>query len=57
MEALDLPLGYKNATIATNLVNEAYMKFRPKELNDTEVDVLPGSWPGDITYEKTRKKP
>ena len=36
MEVIDLPLGIKNAVIATQLVNAAYKKFQPKELSDRE---------------------
>lgn len=52
MEALDLPLGYKNATIATNLVSEAYKKFRPKELNDTKVMYFQAHGPGILHTKK-----
>lgn len=37
MEVIDLPLGYKNAFIATRLTNVFYKKFQPKELNDVKV--------------------
>jgi TRAP-type C4-dicarboxylate transport system substrate-binding protein len=46
MEAIDLPLGYKNATVATNLANAAYKKFQPKELNDVKVMYFLGHGPG-----------
>ena len=46
MEVIDLPLGYKNATIATNLTNALYKKFQPKELDDTKVMYFQGHGPG-----------
>ena len=46
MEVVDLPLGYKNATIATNLTNALYKKFQPKELNDTKVMYFQAHGPG-----------
>jgi len=46
MEVIDLPLGYKNATIATNLTNALYKKFQPKELNDTKVMFFQAHGPG-----------
>lgn len=46
MEAVDLPLGYKSAVIATNLVNAVYQKFQPKELADVKVLILHAHGPG-----------
>jgi TRAP-type transport system periplasmic protein len=46
MEAIDLPLGYKNAVIATNLANAAYKKFQPKELADVKVMYFQAHGPG-----------
>lgn len=37
MEALDLPLGYKNALVVARLSNAFYKKFQPKELGDVKV--------------------
>ena len=48
MEVLDLPLGYKNATVATNLCNEFYKKFQPKELADVKVMYFQAHGPGII---------
>jgi TRAP-type C4-dicarboxylate transport system substrate-binding protein len=39
-EAIDLPLAWKSGTSATNIVNELYAKFQPKEYNDTQVMYL-----------------
>ena len=46
-EVIDLPLGYKNGTAATKLVNLYYNKFKPKELDDvrrscTSMPMAPG---------------
>lgn len=37
MEVTDLPLGFKNALVATRMDNALYKKFQPKELSDTKV--------------------
>lgn len=36
-EVFYLPLGIKSALVATKMVNEFYMKFRPKELDETKI--------------------
>jgi len=46
MEAIELPLGYRNAVVATNLTNAAYKKFQPKELSDVKVMFLFAHGPG-----------
>ncbi len=46
MEAVDLPLGYKTGKVATQVVNEVYNKFKPKELSDTQVMYLHAHGPG-----------
>lgn len=53
-EVIDLPMGYKNGTAATKLINAYYKKFQPKELSDVQVMYLHGHGPG-ITH--TNKKP
>lgn len=53
-EVIDLPLGYKSGTAATQLVNAYYRKFQPKELQDTKVMYLHGHGPGIL---HTNKKP
>ena len=37
MEALDLPLGYTSGAMATNVVNQAEAKLKPKELDEVAV--------------------
>lgn len=48
MSAVDLPLGYTSGKAATEVVNEVYAKFQPKELKDTEVMYLHAHGPGLI---------
>ncbi|HBE44683.1 MAG TPA: C4-dicarboxylate ABC transporter substrate-binding protein [Deltaproteobacteria bacterium] len=46
LEVIDLPLGYKNGVIPTQLVNAFYKKFKPKELDDVKVLFLHAHGPG-----------
>jgi|GEM_PF-59834 len=48
MSAVDLPLGYASGKAATEVVNAVYEKFKPKELQDTEVMYLHAHGPGLI---------
>ncbi len=48
ISAVDLPLGYTNGIAATKVVNAVYDKFKPKELQDTEVMYLHAHGPGLI---------
>jgi TRAP-type C4-dicarboxylate transport system substrate-binding protein len=48
MSAVDLPLGYTSGKVATQVANEVYEKFKPKELQDTEVMYLHAHGPGLI---------
>ena len=54
MEAVDLPLGYMSGVAATNVVNDVYQKFQPKELQDTQVMYLHAHGPGIL---HTKGKP
>jgi TRAP-type transport system periplasmic protein len=54
MEVTDLPLGCKNAIVATQLVNEVYKKFKPRELDDVRIMYLHAHGPGLL---HTTKKP
>jgi len=56
MEAFDLPLGYKNAVIATNLANAAYKRFQPKELSDVKVMYFQAHGPGVFHSQKPIRK-
>jgi len=52
--AIDNPLGYPNAFVATRTINELYRKFHPKELSDVHVCYLFAHGPGLL---HTAKKP
>ncbi len=45
---LDLPFGYPSGVVATEVANEIYNKFKPKELNDTKLMYLHAHGPGFI---------
>ncbi|MGD9818261.1 MAG: TRAP transporter substrate-binding protein [Desulfomonilaceae bacterium] len=51
-EVLALPLGYSSGTQATNLTNEFYKKFKPKEFDDTQVMYFHGHGPGLFNTKK-----
>ena len=55
MEAVDLPLGYKNGMMATQVANEFYKKIQPKELKDVKVLYLHGHGPGLLHTKKPVK--
>jgi TRAP-type C4-dicarboxylate transport system substrate-binding protein len=55
MEALDLPLGYRSAYVATKLANEFYKKFKPKELDEVKVLFLTTSPPHMLFAKKPVK--
>ena len=46
MSAVDLPLGYTSGSVATQVINRVYKKFKPKELSDTQVMYLHAHGPG-----------
>ncbi len=48
ISAVDLPLGYTSGIAATKVVNAVNEKFKPKELQDTEVMYLHAHGPGLI---------
>ncbi len=56
MEAIDLPLGYKNGAQATALINAYYEKFKPKELEDVHVLYLHAHGPGILHTKKPVNK-
>jgi TRAP-type C4-dicarboxylate transport system substrate-binding protein len=57
MSAVDLPLGYPSGKAATAVVNAVYEKFKPKELQDTQVMYLHAHGPGLVhTKGKAVKK-
>jgi TRAP-type C4-dicarboxylate transport system substrate-binding protein len=52
MEAIDMPLGYKNGSQATRLINAFYKKYQPKELEDTKIMFLMAHGPGILNSKK-----
>jgi len=46
LSAIDNPLGYPNAFVATRVINEINRKFQPKELNDVHMCYLFAHGPG-----------
>ncbi|MGA6927699.1 MAG: TRAP transporter substrate-binding protein [Desulfosarcina sp.] len=46
MSAVDLPLGYHNGKVATEIINRVNKKFHPKEFDDVEVMYLHAHGPG-----------
>ena len=46
MEAIDLPLGYPNAIVATSVINDFYKKYHPKELDNVKILYLHAHGPG-----------
>lgn len=53
-EVIDLPLAWKSGMAATQITNEFYEKFKPKEYNDVKVMYLHAHGPG---FFHTRNKP
>jgi TRAP-type C4-dicarboxylate transport system substrate-binding protein len=56
MEVIELPLGYKSAVQATNLINAMYKKFKPKELDDVKTMYFMSHGPGVIHTKKPVNK-
>lgn len=54
MDFINLPLGYRSGAIATAIINEVNDKFKPKELQDTQVMYLHAHGPGFV---HTKDKP
>jgi TRAP-type C4-dicarboxylate transport system substrate-binding protein len=52
MEVLDLPVGYPNGQIATQVANDIYQKFQPKELDAVKVLYLHAHGPGLLHTKK-----
>jgi TRAP-type C4-dicarboxylate transport system substrate-binding protein len=56
MEALDLPIGYPSAKVATFVANDFFQKFRPKELEGVKVLYLHAHGPGLLHSKKEVRK-
>ncbi len=52
MEAVDLPMGYRNGKVATYTANDFYEKMKPKELEDVKVLYLHAHGPGLLHSKK-----
>jgi TRAP-type C4-dicarboxylate transport system substrate-binding protein len=46
MEAIDLPMGYPDAVVATRVINDFYEKFKPKPFNKVKVMYFHAHGPG-----------
>lgn len=51
-EVIDLPLGYKNAYVATRMINAYFKKFNPKEFEKVKVMYLHAHGPGILFTKK-----
>ncbi len=51
-EVIDLPLAYKSGYVATEMINEFYKKFQPKEYDETQVMYLHAHGPGILHTKK-----
>lgn len=56
MEAIDLPIGYPNAHVATKVINDFYHKFKPKALNKVKVMYFHAHGPGILHSKKPVRK-
>jgi TRAP-type C4-dicarboxylate transport system substrate-binding protein len=54
MSVIDNPFGYKDGFVTTNVINEVYKRFKPKELDDVHVCYLFSQSPGFL---HTARKP
>jgi len=52
MEAIDLPQGYPNGTVATRVATEFYKTMKPKELDDVKVLYIHAHGPGLLHTKK-----
>ncbi|MBW2410175.1 MAG: C4-dicarboxylate ABC transporter substrate-binding protein, partial [Deltaproteobacteria bacterium] len=56
MEAIDLPMGYPNAIVATKVINDFYNKFKPKPLSKVKVMYFHAHGPGILHSKKPVRK-
>ena len=52
MEAIDLPMGYPNAKVATKVINDFYEKFKPKPFSKVKVMYFHAHGPGILHSKK-----
>jgi TRAP-type C4-dicarboxylate transport system substrate-binding protein len=56
MEAIDLPMGYPNAIVATKVINDFYEEFKPKPFNKVKVMYFHAHGPGILHSKKPVRK-
>jgi TRAP-type C4-dicarboxylate transport system substrate-binding protein len=56
MEAIDLPMGYPNAIVATKVINDFYNRFKPKPLSKVKVMYFHAHGPGILHSKKAVRK-
>jgi len=56
MQAIDLPMGYPNAHVATKVINDFYDKFKPKSFSKVKVMYLHAHGPGILHSKKPVRK-
>ncbi len=56
MEAIDLPMGYPNAIVATKVINDFYEKFKPKPFEKVKVMYFHAHGPGILHSKKSVRK-
>ena len=56
MEAIDLPMGYPNAMVATKVINDFYEKFKPKPFRKVKVMYFHAHGPGILHSKKPVRK-
>jgi TRAP-type C4-dicarboxylate transport system substrate-binding protein len=52
MEAIDLPMGYPNAIVATKVINDFYYKFKPRPFKKVKVMYFHAHGPGILHSKK-----
>ncbi|MDI6755867.1 MAG: TRAP transporter substrate-binding protein [Thermodesulfobacteriota bacterium] len=55
-EVIDLPLGYKSGISATRLINQYFLRFKPKEFDEVQVLYLHAHGPGILHTKKAVHK-
>ncbi|MFC1820128.1 TRAP transporter substrate-binding protein [Thermodesulfobacteriota bacterium] len=56
MQAIDLPMGYPSAHVATKVINDFYNKFKPKNLSKVKVMYFHAHGPGILHSKKPVRK-
>lgn len=56
MEAIDLPMGYPSAVVATRIINDFYTHFKPQSLNKVKVMYFHAHGPGILHSKRPVRK-